>query len=194
MAFASSDEVLAAVLSREYADYRHAPDIEARAAFLSPHCRQICRPHPSYGASDRRAILEFLYEASGERPYDKTPTPIQQVLQSQADVPPGAKAYYTIRPLKQGELSFGNVPGDPVRGFMDSETMMDMAVDRKWVGMRVDMWTDGGAGKGGEKLGLLVKVQYWWTKEHDKWAQIAHDIMYLGSRDGSEGVNGEILQ
>ncbi|RXG42988.1 hypothetical protein VDGE_30622 [Verticillium dahliae] len=113
MAFASSDEVLAAVLSKQYADYRHAPDIEARAAFISPHCRQICRPHPSYGASDRQAILEYLYEASGERPYDKTTTPIQQILQSQAGVPPGAKAYYTIRPLTQGELNFGNVPGDP---------------------------------------------------------------------------------
>ncbi|KAM0326987.1 hypothetical protein ACHAQA_006108 [Verticillium albo-atrum] len=139
-------------------------------------------------------ILAYLYEASGLQPNTKTPKIIREIFQSQADVPEGAKGYYTIRPLESREVEFGNALGDPARDIASSEDMLDVAVDRKWVGMRVDMWTDGGVNGNGVKRGLLVKVQYWWTKEDDKWMQIAHDIMYLGPRDGSEGKGGDILE
>lgn len=104
------------------------------------------------------------------------------------------KSFYTIRPLTDGEMEFGSDETAVPAGF-DSASAIKLRAEREgWVGMRVDLWDDEGTDRGGERLGMLVKVQYWWKEEKGVWSQILHDIMYLGSRDGTEGSQGEILE
>ena len=59
--------------------------------------------------------------------------------------------------------------------------------------MRVDLWSDGSVDEHGKRESLLVKVNYWWKKKDGVWLQILHDIVYMGPRDGTEGLRGEIL-
>lgn len=110
---------------------------------------------------------------------------------------PKPRSVYTIRPLHPSEHEFGsNTITAPV-GFKPT-ALQTKAKDEGWIGMRVDLWSEGGTGSS-----LLVKVQYWWRREPVKpgeeiqgdshgfgWRQCLHDIMYLGPKDGSEGEEG----
>lgn len=114
--------------------------------------------------------------------------------ETEARVSTPKKSFYTIRPLADGEMEFGSDESAVPAGF-DSASAIKLRAEREeWVGMRVDLWDDEGTARGGERLGILVKVQYWWKEERGVWSQIFHDIMYLGSRDGTEGSQGEILE
>lgn len=61
---ASDQEAIAGHLQQLYADYRHTGDIEAKAHFFSPACRQICRPTPGFAARERETIMRYLRETS----------------------------------------------------------------------------------------------------------------------------------
>lgn len=105
------------------------------------------------------------------------------------------KSFYTIRPLTDGEKEFGNDESAIPAGFDSAPRIKLIAENERWVGMRVDLWDDEGTDSEGEALGILVKVQYWWKEVlSGEWLQILHDIMYLGSRDGTEGTQGQIVE
>lgn len=167
-----------ATLNKLYAEYRHTVDINAKGEYFSPTCMQICRPQPSYAASDRATIVRYLFEAASQG---------KDLATSKG------KGYYTIRPLRDAELEFGTDEQAKPAGFTAAE-LQQMARSHGWIGMRVDLWEDEGLDESGAKQGLLVKVQYWWAMEEGAWIQILHDIMYIGPRDGSEGTEGPILE
>lgn len=179
-----------------YHDYRHTTDLERKGLFFSPQCLQICRPTPSYAATSREEIVQYLREAQNGNVPLSTDGDIIGALKGE-DSP--RRSVYTIRPLQNIEVEFGtNVTTTPIGKTV--EELKDMAKLENWVGMRVDLWDEGAADEG-----LLVKVQYWWrleqvcgseqvTEIHREWRQCLHDILYIGSRDGTEGKLGlEIL-
>lgn len=200
---ASDKTVIIAHLKQLYAEYRHTAEVEAKAQFFSPDCRQICRPMPAFAATNRDTIMKYLRETSGKGKEKiqryagdpgktaVTPGPDDEILAS-ASTP--KKSFYTIRPLTDGEMEFGSDEIVVAAGFNSASALKLQAEREGWVGMRVDLWDDEGTDRGGETLGMLVKVQYWWREELGSWSQILHDIMYLGSRDGTEGNQGEILE
>lgn len=212
-------EDVAAVLKQLYSEYMQTEDIDARSRFFSPHCRQICRPTPSFAAKERSTIVRYLHETSG-RDADAT-----QALMEEEDTPgagrndqPGSrvaaeatrgagrdprvekkkkkkkKSCYTIRALREDEVEFG--ADDAVRpaGFSSAAEAEGVAASQGWVGMRVDLWDDEGADEAGRGKGAMVKVRYWWRREGDEWLHILHDIMYIGQRDATEGSEGEIIE
>jgi hypothetical protein len=187
-----------ALIKKLYHKYRHTTDIDAKGLFFSPKCIQICKPIPSYAATTREQIVQYLKDAEkGDVPAvsDDSATP------SQGDVNPTKqkpRGNYTIRPLLPNEHTFT----DPSAINLTSSQLHQQSNDEAWIGMRVDLW--GMAAGDGD---LLVKVQYWWREEDvvkgeelegdvagKGWRQCAHDIMYLGPRDGSEGAVGEVLE
>ncbi|KAL1846594.1 hypothetical protein Daus18300_014212 [Diaporthe australafricana] len=195
--------VIAAHLKQIYAEYRHTAELEEKARFFSPDCRQICRPAPAFSARDRDTIMKYLRETSGkdteniqefmEDP-DKTTTATAPTTETSASVSASKKSFYTIRPLTDGEIEFGSDEIVAPAGF-DSAADAKLQAEREgWVGMRVDLWDDEGTDHEGRAKGMLVKVQYWWKRDAGVWSQILHDIMYLGSRDGTEGSEGDILE
>lgn len=202
---ASDQKDVTAHLQQLYADYRHTADIEAKAGFFSPACCQICRPTPAFAARDRDTIMRYLRETSG-----KGKDRIQQFVEDTdnpstiSDSPAKDtaavtntlnKSFYTIRPLTDGEKEFGQDESAIPAGFDSASEIKLRAESEGWVGMRVDLWDDEGTDKEGRLLGILVKVQYWWKEGlPGEWMQILHDIIYLGSRDGTEGTQGQILE
>jgi hypothetical protein len=146
---------------------------------------QICRPIPSYAATTREQIVQHIKEAARN-----------------SKKPAKGKSVYTIRPLQPFEFEFGNNDVTAPIG-LTVEDLKHKALQESWVGMRVDLWDEGG-----EDEGLLVKVQYWFrleeTLERQRvmgddgwmgWKQCLHDIIYLGPKDGTEGQEGlEILE
>lgn len=200
---ASDKTVITAHLKQLYAEYRHTTDVEAKAQFFSPNCRQICRPTPAFSATSRDTIMKYLRETSGKgtekiQQYTEDPGktaairgPDNEVV---ASVSTPKKSFYTIRPLTDDEMEFGSDETAVAAGFNSASAIKLQAEREGWVGMRVDLWDDEGTGRGCERLGILVKVQYWWKEEKGLWSQILHDIMYLGLRDGTEGSQGEILE
>lgn len=105
-----------------------------------------------------------------------------------------SKSFYTIRPLIDGERDFGNDETALPAGYNSADSIKLRAEREGWVGMRVDLWDDDGTNDEGKGLGILVKVQYWWKQgPPGEWLQILHDIMYIGSRDGTEGTQGQVL-
>jgi hypothetical protein len=167
-----------AQLRKCYHAYRNTIDADRQGLFFSPSCMQICRPIPSYAATSRSQIVQYIKEAAG-RPGE----------------PRKGKGVYTIRPLQPSEFEFSTKEITAPVGFTADE-LKKKAVQESWVGMRVDLWGEG-------KDGLLVKVQYWWRFETIPeeacvmgevqvmgWRQCLHDIMYLGLKDGTEGEDG----
>jgi hypothetical protein len=200
---ASDQKATTAHLQQLYADYRHTSDIEEKAGFFSPDCRQICRPTPTFAARDRDTIMRYLRETSG-----KGKDSIQQILEdldkkttisgpnkeTMAGPSTRSKSFYTIRPLTDGEKEFGDDDTAVPAGFDSANSIKLRAEKEGWVGMRVDLWDDEGTDNRGKGLGILVKVQYWWKEDlPGEWLQILHDIIYIGSRDGTEGTWGQIL-
>jgi len=183
-----SDEGVNETLKRLYAEYRHTVDIDDKGHFFSPLCKQICRPRPSYAAKNRETIVGYLHDVARQGTSAATGRP------NAIGDKPAMKGYYTIRSLEDSEVDFA--ADDQVRpaGFNSAEEVRQMALAEGWVGMRVDLWEGDGLGDNGDAQGLLVKVTYWWRKEDGVWLQILHDIMYMGPRDGTEGVNGEVLE
>ncbi|KAF5499051.1 MFS transporter asaE [Colletotrichum fructicola] len=104
-----------------------------------------------------------------------------------------SKGYYTIRPLTDTEFEFGTDEHVSPAGFASAEDVKAKARSEGWVGMRVDLW-DEPVDAIDKDDSLMVKVQYWWRREENGWLQIFHDIIYLGSKDGSQGSGGEILE
>lgn len=171
-------------LKQLYAAYRHTSDISLKGNFFSPTCIQICRPRPSFAACDRETIVRYLQEAAGQD-HDTTSSTTEAINKQPK------KSYYTIRPLREDEFEFGTDEQVKPAGFAAADDVKQKAKAEGWVGMRVDLWDE--EGEDGNE-GLLVKVQYWWRKEEQGWIQISHDIMYIGSRDGTEGSQGELLE
>ncbi|OHF04291.1 hypothetical protein CORC01_00630 [Colletotrichum orchidophilum] len=170
-------------LKMVYAAYRHTSDIDAKGAFFSPSCYQICRPKPSFAAHDRETIVRYLHEYA----------PTNKEVASESKRKPKKSNFYTIRPLEDTEFEFGNDEQTTPAGFASAEEVKRKARAEGWVGMRVDLWDESLDDASDGKEDLLVKVQYWWRREEGIWIQIFHDIMYMGPRDGTEGINGEIL-
>lgn len=179
MAIHDIDEGLAAHLKSLYAAYRHTKDIDAKKAFFSPACYQICRPKPSFAARNRETIVRYLHETAPKK--DST------------DTAPRTKGFYTIRPLGGKEFEFGTDEHVLPAGFESSEKVKEKAREEDWVGMRVDLWSELIDQTEQNDDLLLVKVQYWWRKEGEEWTQIFHDIMYMGPKDGTQGSQGEVL-
>lgn len=191
---------------------------------------QICRPIPSYAATSRAGIVKYLKDAqvvdvpvadtskqlkdinkANEKDTTIKRKPVANVQQEaeENELPqssnigkPKSRGVYTIRPLHAAEHEFSiNTITAPV-GLTPAQ-LLQKSKDEGWIGMRVDLWTEGAPDEG-----LLVKVQYWWRKEAIKsgetidgdekgkgWRQCLHDIMYLGPKDGSEGEEGlEVLE
>lgn len=194
---------IVAHLKQLYAKYRHTAELEAKAKFFSPECRQICRPTPAFAATNRETIMRYLRETSGKgtekiqefvQDQEKTTTVNTPVKETMVDVNSQKRSYYTIRPLTPGEMEFGSNEAAVPAGFGSATDVKIRAEGEGWVGMRVDLWDDEENDLKGKAQGILVKVQYWWREESGVWLQILHDIMYLGSRDGTEGSEGEILE
>lgn len=137
---------------------------------------------------DTENIQEFMEDP------DKTATAAVPTIETSASVSASKKSFYTIRPLTDGEMEFGSNEIVAPAGFNSAAEIKFQAEREGWVGMRVDLWDDEGADHEGRAKGMLAKVQYWWKRDTDEWLQILHDIMYLGSRDGTEGSEGDILE
>ncbi|KAH7088807.1 hypothetical protein FB567DRAFT_318381 [Paraphoma chrysanthemicola] len=218
------------LIKQLYHSYRHTADIDRKGLFFSPTCMQICRPIPSYAATSRAGIVKYLKDAQvGDVPVANTSESSEEVreakknettikrkpvatVQQQAgknEAPessciekPKSRGVYTIRPLHAAEQEFSVNTITASVGLTPAQ-LIQRSKDEDWIGMRVDLWTDGAPDEG-----LLVKVQYWWRKEDAKpgealegdekgkgWRQCLHDIMYLGPKDGSEGEEGlEVLE
>ncbi|KAH7069101.1 hypothetical protein BKA63DRAFT_422810 [Paraphoma chrysanthemicola] len=183
------------LIKQLYHSYRHTADIDRKGLFFSPTCMQICRPIPSYAATSRTGIVKYLKDAQvGEVPVANASEPSEEK--------PKSRGVYTIRPLHAAEHEFSVSTITASVGLKPAQ-LLQKSKDEAWIGMRVDLWTDGAPDEG-----LLVKVQYWWRKEAVKagetiegdekgkgWRQCLHDIMYLGPKDGSEGEEGlEVLE
>ncbi|KAH7313778.1 hypothetical protein B0I35DRAFT_410731 [Stachybotrys elegans] len=153
-----------------YATYWSTPSPEEKKAFFSPSCRQICRSDPSYAARDRDAIVAYLHEAGDKFKHLISDSPTH-------------KGIFTMRPLTEEERrDFGSEEYLGPAGFTSVEEVREQAAREGWVGMRVDLWDDDG-----RDTGMMVKVQYWWRREDGVWLQILHDILSIGSVDGSQG-------
>jgi hypothetical protein len=220
-----------ALIKQLYHSYRHTSDIDRKGLFFSPTCMQICQPIPSYAATSRTGIVKYLKDAqvgdvpvADAAPPSKIPTAMSEedenvvarkpLATAQTEIKkdephktgdnekPKSRDVYTIRPLHTAEHEFSvNTITAPV-GLTPAQ-LLQKSKDEAWIGMRVDLWTDGAPDEG-----LLVKVQYWWRKEAIKsgekiegdegekgWMQCLHDIMYLGPKDGSEGEEGlEVME
>ena len=133
---------------------------------------------------------------------EKVDAPKSQNDQTKSGTNRKRRGVYTIRALQPSEFEFGTDDITAPVG-LTVEELKYLAEQEKWIGLRVDLWDEGG-----DEEGLLVKVQYWWRLEevpHNErmvceaqglvWRQCLHDIMYLGPKDGTEGANGqEILE
>ncbi|KAI3559664.1 hypothetical protein CABS01_13387 [Colletotrichum abscissum] len=162
----------------------HTADIDAKGIFFSPSCYQICRPNPSFAAHNRETIVRYLHEYA---PKDETGA-------SGSSGKPAKKGYYTIRSLEKEEFEFGADEQTAPAGFSSASEVEQKARREGWVGLRVDLWDESPGHGTDREEDLLVKVQYWWRREEGNWMQIFHDIMYMGPRDGSEGVDAEVLE
>lgn len=199
----SSDEIVSHIKNL-YHEYRHTADIDRKGLFFSKKCLQICRPTPSYAATTRAEIVQYLKDAQkGVVPVDGSSSDAADALKTSEETTKEVtskkkgRGLYTIRPLKLSEFEFGkNEHTKPVGSTV--EELKEKAEKEQWVGMRVDLWDEGEADDS-----LFVKVQYWWRKENvpeDErldgegegagWRQCLHDIMYLGPKDGTEGEEG----
>lgn len=199
---APSDDTIS-LLKKLYHTYRHTAELDRKGLYFSPTCMQICRPTPSYSATTRGQIVQYLQDAqqgkipgiesSDDQAESKIPDD-QGILTPRAGV-----EFYTIRPLRPSEYEFG-VDTNIAPIHLTNEALESLAKDQQWVGMRVDLWDD--------EAGLLVKVQYWWRLERIRdgeelegdteghgWRQCMHDIMYLGPVDGIDSRTGlEMLE
>ncbi|KAH7398489.1 hypothetical protein BKA66DRAFT_453219, partial [Pyrenochaeta sp. MPI-SDFR-AT-0127] len=185
-------------IKKLYHAYRHTSDIDRKGLFFSPTCLQICRPTPSYATTTRGGIVQFLKDAQeGIVPVHNSPsvdaasTPKAPNTLAKGNELEG-KGVYTIRALQPSEYKFGN---DEITAPINLtvKNLEQKAEEENWIGMRVNLWTEGGA-----QDTLFVKVQYWWRREvipederlEDEgeigWRQCLHDIMYLGPKDGTE--------
>lgn len=168
-----TSEVTDYIKSR-YTTYYHTADPDAKGLFYSRDCMQICRPLPSYAAKNGATIVQFLHDALKNG---------QSMNNKFADAESGC----TIRPLRPDEVEFETDDVVAPVG-KTSDELRQQAEKEGWVGTRVEMWfpvPDGSQ--------MLCKVHYWWRKEGNEWMQVLHDIMYMGPRDGSEGMEGEII-
>jgi hypothetical protein len=192
-----------------YHSYRHTPDIDRKGRFFSPTCMQICRPIPTFAATTREQIVQYLKDAEkGKIPTEDTyegqsisSTEEAHDDTSSANSNSKPRSLYTIRPLLPSEFEFSS-PDITSPIYLTPSQLHNQAVAEAWIGMRVDLWDEGSLNKG-----LLVKVQYWWRREEvvasgemegdEKgrgWRQCLHDIIYLGPKDGTEGREGEVLE
>jgi hypothetical protein len=170
---------------------------------------QICRPIPAFAATTRELIVQYLKDAEkGKIPVEDTSEGQSIVTTEEArdDTSPASsnskpRSLYTIRPLLPSEFEFSSPDITSAIHLIPSQ-LYQQAVAEAWIGMRVDLWDEGNVNEG-----LLVKVQYWWRKEEltageemegdaegKGWRQCLHDITYLGPRDGSEGMEGEVQE
>jgi hypothetical protein len=167
---------------------------------------QICRPIPTFAATTREQIVQYLKDAEkGKIPVEDTSEGQSIVTTEEARDGTSAtksntkpRSFYTIRPLLPSEFEF-STPDVTSAIHLTPSQLHRQAVAEAWIGMRVDLWDEGNVNKD-----LLVKVQYWWRKEEvaaeqeiegdsegKGWRQCLHDIMYLGPKDGTEGKEGE---
>ncbi|KAF2866281.1 hypothetical protein BDV95DRAFT_584447 [Massariosphaeria phaeospora] len=196
---ASSDGTVSQLKSLYHA-YRHTEDLDRKGVYFSPSCMQVCRPTPSYAATTREQIVQYLRDAQqGIVPVEKPPTSVSDQVsgsetESQKNSHKSARNVYTIRVLDPSERTFAD-DSIVAHAGMTSQGLHLKSDKEKWVGMRVDLWDEHGPMES-----LLVKVQYWWRYELVKsgeevegdinghgWRQCMHDIMYLGPKDGTEG-------
>lgn len=199
----SSDELITHI-THLYHTYRHTSNIDQKGIFFSKTCLQVCRPTPSYAATTRNEIVQYLKDAEqGKVPVESssgdasTKSEIVKNTEEPSATKTKGRGVYTIRALQPSEFNFGNNEHTAPLGLTVGE-LEDTARREGWVGMRVDLWQEGG-----QDNSLLVKVQYWWRREkvpEDErfegesngfgWRQCLHDIMYLGPKDGTEGEEG----
>ncbi|KAK1857135.1 MFS monocarboxylate [Colletotrichum chrysophilum] len=156
MASPQIDPALDSHLKELYASYRHTEDIDAKGAFFSSSCYQICRPNPSFAARDRETIVRYLHETA----------PNKSSLAEENTGALKSKGYYTIRPLTNTEFEFGTDEHVSPAGFASAEDVEAKARSEGWVGMRVDLWDEPVVAVDRDDS-LMVKVQYWWRKEED---------------------------
>jgi hypothetical protein len=196
------------LIRKLYHLYRHTSDNDQKGLFFSQRCMQICRPIPTFAATTRQQIVQYLKDAEMgkipvEEPSTTQPNDTSEGRNNHSSAQPKFKPrnFYTIRPLIASEFEF-STPDITSAIKLTPAELHQQAVAGKWIGMRVDLWDEGKANEG-----LLVKVQYWWRQEEvvvgeemegdgqgKGWRQCLHDIVYLGPRDGTEGTEGDILE
>ena len=194
-----------------YDAYFETPSPQDKGTFYSRHCRQICRPHPSFAARDPATIVGYL-EAS-RRAHASPSKPPSGAAEGEGkddeDDPHPDKGSYTIRPLRPEEV--GEFGSDEVclPAGLGAEEMAEVARREGWRGMRVDLSLGDGTGR-------VVEVKYWWKWEGGvgdeggkgergeegkegrggggggEWKQCLHDILYIGPpRNGGDGGVGK---
>jgi hypothetical protein len=162
--------------------YWRTADPDDKSRYYSPHCRQICRVNPSFAAKNPETIVQYLKQYA-----------VQDQNVASAGEGSKKKGYYTIRPVKMEEIDFGTVEVVTPAGFSTPEEVKYQATQDGWVATRVDLWQKS-ADSENSASDMLVKVHYWWKNEDGEWKQILHDILYMGPRDGTEGVDGHIIE
>jgi hypothetical protein len=211
MASAGAPESPYSHLKQIYHEYRHLKYIPAKGAFFSPKCMQVCRPIPDYAATKRETILLYLVQAAGFKDLadyelaqssagaaqpSATDKPAKEDAEESAEVQvEGLKhEVYSIRPLKPNEAT-EILTEDVVSPLgMTPLELEELKKRERWVGMRVELWD----ASEGEKPGRLIRVNYWWREEEvdgeRRWLQCFHDIISIGDRDGTEGLEGDVLE
>lgn len=192
-----------AQIKHYYHVYRHTEEIERKSLFFSPNCMPICRSTPSYAATSRDGIAQYLQDAQqGNIPVyapASSPAVISDLSGDHMTGPgprttklPKSRSVYTIRTLHQSEFEFGSDDIVAPIGYTVKQ-LKSKAIREEWIGMRVNLWEEG------VERDLLVKVQYWWRLEeipdHEQmgshplrrsWRQCLHDIIFIGPKDGTE--------
>lgn len=143
------DEVIAH-LKQLYLHYIQTENIDEKAHFFSPTCRQICRPTPSFAATERSTIVQHLHNTAGKdaeaiqdlmddpvEGLEKQTTPSERTGSRSESIQ--KRSFYSIRPLREDEAEFGTDAMVQPAGYLSTEEIERVAKTEGWVGMRVDL-------------------------------------------------------
>ncbi|KAF4980218.1 hypothetical protein FZEAL_3729 [Fusarium zealandicum] len=177
-----------------YQEYRQTQALDAKAAFYSSQCRQICRQDPTYAARDPATIVRYLRESG--KVINRIFREAGWIDDESGTGPATQSSYYSVRLFTESEANeFGTADVVIPAGFTSVQELKTRAKEDDWQGLMINMWTDDGHGRG-----LLVKVKYWWhldqrigDDDDGVWKQVLHDILYLGPRDGTDEREGGAL-
>ena len=162
----TSPETIFALKAAYYA-YRSSLELFS-TSLVTPHlsqtCHQICRPLPSYNASNRETIIGFLEDSWR--------------VKSAAEWAQ-TRGCIVVSALTEEQRADGL---EAVERELGAEVRRRAEGEEGWEGLRVGLW-DEGSGDGEE--GKVI-VNYWWRKDlvggEEKWVQCLHDIVFLGSK------------
>lgn len=128
-------------MKESYSVYDHIKDIDAKARFFSPECRQICRTTPSFSAMNRDTIMRYLHETSGKdthtiqsmiiQPFDNSS--VQPSISDAQESGTNATSYYSIRALREDEMEFGTDEIVRHAGYASAAEITQTSEAQKWL-------------------------------------------------------------